>query len=626
MSGLAGYISWQHDSVDVAVINRMMEVISHRALDGQTTVAVENVALGHGLVALRHVEKQQTHLIWHPDGMHAIVADAQIHNQSALYERLTHHDQALTERSDAALLLALYREFGPQMVDWVYGDFAFVIWDKTQHQLFAARDPFGIRPLFYHAGKTFFAFASEPKQLLALSEISPEINSMIVGEYLFDNMQDLEQTFFQSVNRLKPGCYLIAAEKNVEQVYFWHPTPRIDMQEWTRQAYYEGFRHQLMQALKRRLRTDYPVGIELSGGFDSTSLVVLAEALKQQGESLPVINTISRIFGNAACDESDYIKAASQLVSFAHSQLDFANEDVISPDDLFADVLELDSPFSDWQRNGFEYSGSIVNSIGGRTLITGVGGDHITHLEYHLDLGIQRRFLTLLREAWFLGRSSEIAFHLYLLEGLRLGIPKWIKRLYRQVRPSAKVIPPHWITAQFMDLYNSYPYPPKPPETDFPDRLQNEILKYVQCPDLTWSIEAIEAQSAYRGFYPQHPFLDRELVEYVLSIPLDGYLPAHHWRPLIFHALADDLPSNVRMRRNKANFTSHVAQLLDRSKSVLTPMLFETTWSSSEYTDVTSVKQMFEQLRLDEADPVLIWALWRIITTEIWLRHIKNNK
>ena len=147
MSGLAGMINWDGTPVDPIHIELMMRMIEHRGPDGLRWQVKEGIALGHATLALKKGEELQKQPVWLPDKSCGIVADARLYNKDELMSRLGMVSWFKDSPSDAAILLAAYERWGVECLKNFDGDFAFAIWDGDKNRLFAARDPFGVKPV-----------------------------------------------------------------------------------------------------------------------------------------------------------------------------------------------------------------------------------------------------------------------------------------------------------------------------------------------------------------------------------------------------------------------------------------------------------------------------------------------
>ena len=303
MSGIAGIVHWDGRPVAEGDLGRMLRAIRHRGPDDLEGRVAESVALGHARLAVRVVEREQAQPVWMPDRSCAIVADARLYNREHLSNSLGRVEWVPHPASDAALLLAAYERWGIEMLQRINGDFAFAIWDAGERQIFAARDPFGIKPFFFWADGGGFRFGSEPKQLLILAEVAVEPEEQVVVEHLLDKPTAGELTFFKGVHRLRAGHFLNASADGVAQRAYWEPRgERVELA--TEEDHVARFRELFRQAIASRVDAEEAVGAQLSGGLDSSSVTAMAaEIYREDGPSLPEMSTLSETYSGFPCDE-----------------------------------------------------------------------------------------------------------------------------------------------------------------------------------------------------------------------------------------------------------------------------------------------------------------------------------
>ncbi|GMQ79347.1 MAG: hypothetical protein BMS9Abin02_1931 [Anaerolineae bacterium] len=166
MSGIGGIVHWDDRPVEASGIQRMMQMVRHRGPDGHWHEVHGRVGLGFALLAMKKSDNQHPQPAWLPDASCGIVADVSLYNRGDIIRRLGEVPWWPDKPADAEIILAAYERWREDLLDMLDGDFAFAIWDKESGQIFAARDPFGAKPLFYYQDTNRFLFGSEPKQLL----------------------------------------------------------------------------------------------------------------------------------------------------------------------------------------------------------------------------------------------------------------------------------------------------------------------------------------------------------------------------------------------------------------------------------------------------------------------------
>ena len=629
MSGLAGLIHWDGRPPDPSSMDLMMNVIQHRGPDGSTWEAKEGVGLGFARLALQKSELSYHQPVWLPDDSCGIVADARLFNRDDLLKRLGEVAWFQGEPGDGAILLALYERWGVDFLDQVDGDFAFAIWDRKRACLFAASDPFGVKPFFYRWEPDRFIFASEPKQILLLPDVSVEADDLLVGEYLFNKFEEPARTFFKHIGRLTPAHYLIATSQGVVQTRWWNPGPDREIHYSNPQEYFDQFRHLFVSAVAKRLQTDYPVGAHLSGGFDSSSIVAMAADLYQRGVNgqlpnhLPRFETISAIYGDLPCDESEYITAVTKQVPFRSHTFTPASDTLL--EGLAEELWRIDSPLGNIQRGFYDGCLKILADIQARTLLDGEGGDELTFESYVLrDLAQRRRFLRLIQETRLVSKTSWSSFAWLLYDALLTIVPDSARQLYRKLRKPVSWQPPPWANPEFVDFFFQAPESSVTPAPRYNSYTQELVYQNFTDPMFHWVMAGIEIRASYHGYEARHPYCDRPLVEFVLGIPFEQRLSGGQWRLLQRRSLAGQLPDKILTRATKARFDDFIQKVLTDNKSSLEQIFFSSEpWRSQAYISQKEAQLLYQEFYTQEDTSPFFTGkpLWRILFLELWLRQ-----
>lgn len=617
MSGIAGILQWNGAPVPQETVDRMAGLMRHRGPDGLRVDRRGPVAFAHALRAQRTVELRQVQPVWLDDSGLAIVADATIFNRRELQHRLGPVDWFRSDPSDAELILAAFQRWGEDVVDLLDGEYAFVIADSTLRRVFAARDVFGVRPLFFHCDRDGLVFASEPKQIIAAG-VSPAINDEIVGEFLFDFFQSHDQTFFRHVNRLKPGHRLIATPDSCTQSLYWKIDPDRETHLPARQDYLDRFRELLREAVAKRLETDYPAVAHLSGGFDSSSVVALAAAIFREGRrDTSRLHTISNVFPGTDCDETVYSQAVADSTEFPHHRLEPMAEPVWQGAE--EDAWQTDGPWgADLQRGVFSAHARVLRETGARLVLTGIGGDEIADEPYYLnDLVTRRRYFRAVRDMW---RMRDYAYrpHLMIKWVLRASVPKPLKRLYRRFRPAIDRFP-DWAAPSFVEYFRACPSP-QPRQDCFPSLTQQVSYNCLTGAWLCWCLEYQEQKWSYLGADVRHPFLDRALAEFCLSIPFGERIPDAKFKYLLREGMGPSLPPVLANRKRKTVFYAYERTVLARDKELIAADV------SGPGRDRLQPYILPEFLSLKVLEKFPDNQLWKIASLHLWLNlHARYN-
>jgi len=296
VSGIAGIVHFDGAPVASGLIEKMTLAMAQRGPDGIDHRVQGSVALGQCMLRTTPESLEEHQPLCNEDERLVLVMDGRVDNFEELRRELLARDALLRDRSDAELVLRAYEVWGEDCPDRIIGEFVFFIWDARQQCLFGARDAAGTRHFYYHAGKGWFAFASEIKGLLALGRIEPRLNESRLLDYLVVEFyrDDEIGTFYQGIDRMPAGHAMRVTGQGVKTWLYWNPQDLPALNFASLEECTEAFLEQLRIAVKCRLRSIGPVGAMLSGGMDSSSIVGLIS--KEFRSELPqLLKTFSLI-------------------------------------------------------------------------------------------------------------------------------------------------------------------------------------------------------------------------------------------------------------------------------------------------------------------------------------------
>ena len=381
MCGIAGIFSYHYAALDAdrAELRRIRDAMAARGPDGsgEWFSRDNRVGLGHRRLAIIDLNQRAAQPMTSRDGRLAITFNGEIYNHQALRKELEAKQYVFRTTSDTEVLLHLYADRGEDMVKDLRGMFAFGLWDENKRALLLARDPYGIKPLYYADDGWTVRFASQVKALLAGGKISrdPEPAGH-VGFYLFGNVPE-PYTMWQDIRAVPAGSMLwvdevgpseprpyfslarVYAETEAEPVRLNEP----ELREFAREAFLDSVRHHLV--------ADVPVGAFLSAGIDSGSLVGL---MRDAGQS--DIQTVTLTFSEFAGkpgDEGPLAELVAKQFGTTHTtRIVTASE---FRDDMPRILAAMDQPSIDGINTWFV--SKAAHELGLKVAVSGVGGDEL---------------------------------------------------------------------------------------------------------------------------------------------------------------------------------------------------------------------------------------------------------
>jgi asparagine synthase (glutamine-hydrolysing) len=316
MCGIVGFLGpW-----DKKTLERITALLRHRGPDDVgyhfSSRGSTSVGLGHRRLSIIDLNKGHQP-IWNEDRTKLIIFNGEIYNYRLLRLSLEALGHVFTTQSDTEVVLHGFEEYGPEVVERLEGMFAFAVWDEKSGRLFIARDRLGIKPLYYFHGQGVFAFGSEIKAILPLLN-GRYINRQALYHYLLFGFMMQGETIFEGIFHLPPAHYLIWDNGLLTTKRYW----RIEKQPFATQSeeeWAERIRSSLYAAVESHLVADVPVGITLSGGIDSSSIL----AFMSQATHQTRINSFT-VGYNRPDDEISFSRIAASLFNIRVHERRFA--------------------------------------------------------------------------------------------------------------------------------------------------------------------------------------------------------------------------------------------------------------------------------------------------------------
>lgn len=618
MSGIVAVFD-RTGRLDGSRIDDMLAAIDHRGPDGNGAWRDGSVAIGHQRLQSTPESANETQPRTR-DGI-VVAADARLDNRSELRGALD-LDGGERPVPDSRLILAAYREWGTDCVEKLVGVFAFVIWDSRSETLFCGRDHFGVKPLYYHVTDELFAVGSEPKALLALPQVRPDIDETKVGDFLTDLFEDKTNTFYESIKRLPPAHTARVSARTREERRYWDlDTTRTRTME-SDEAYARRFRELFEQAVEDRLRTDTRVAATLSGGLDSSSITAVAHDRMTPDRSL---TTYSGVFAESPdSDEREFIET-------------LVDRDGIDSHYVFLDDLDA---LSDIDRAMQYHDEPVYNTMhymkweiakrasddGIGVVLEGAHGDNAVDYGIGLlpELARRGRWYRLTKELQAMGdvldRPARSLLRAVVLPNL---VPHSLSRLLGRIRnvpPIERQANPA-IDPDFADDIGCGARHERLEQRGF--ALLRDARKWqyrsLMTGSMTSFLEANDITHAAFGLEPRYPFIDIRLIEFSLAIPPTQQLKNGWTRMIIRRALDDVLPEKIQWRPWKTTMNQAFIDALSSVDSELSALVDEPT-AVEPYLNTAKLAEMYEGFHTD-SDMQNARALWNILSLSVWLEE-----
>lgn len=346
MCGICGYII--KDSVDDSVLKSMNDCIAHRGPNDRGEEYFEqagfSVGLGQVRLSILDLSPRGHQPMFSEDRRYCIVYNGEIYNYQELNTELK-NDYNFSTTCDTETILAAYKKWGTDCVKHFNGMFSFAILDRVNDVIFFARDRMGKKPLYYWIKNDTFVFGSELKPIMKFPSFKEKIKTSILSAYLTNLYIAAPNTIFENVYKLESGSWMLyslrnsSVKKNVYwdiwNVYKQESKRKIKNYSWAK----EVLKQELKKAVKIRFRADVPIGVFLSGGYDSS----LIAALAQSGASTPIHTYCIGMDGQT--DETDFAEKIAKHLGTIHTNYRITEKDML---ELVKSTPEFfDEPFAD---------------------------------------------------------------------------------------------------------------------------------------------------------------------------------------------------------------------------------------------------------------------------------------
>lgn len=610
-------------------VTAMTDAMRYRGPDGAGVWQNGPLCLGHRRLSIIDLSggAQPMHST---DGALSVVFNGEIYNFKELREGLEKSGAVFATNSDTEVILEAYRRWGANCLARFDGMFAFALWDAKKSRLFLARDRFGKKPLFYTAQNGLFCFASELTPLTLVPGLSFTLDAGAIMRYLAYEYVPAPGTPYAEVSTLPPSFFLTVSESGTHLERWWDMPMPVDDEKRDDYELCGELRTLMVRAVRRRMISDVPLGVFLSGGIDSTVIT----GLMAHASTAPV-RTFSIGFREASYDETRYARLAARAFDTEH------HEEILSAEecaDRLPDIVRsMDVPMADasvaptW----------LLSRLARQHVTVALGGDGADELwagyEHYFAFEMARRF-----NSWpaFARRAFEaVVPHLPASAGyvnLRLALqtflrgaaaPDWqrIQILLTALPPAmqrkillrdwlaenADMLEPERLFASTRAQYDHW----QPTGAARPIARAFHVYARQFLPEDI--LVKVDRCSMMHSLEVRAPFLDRDVAEFTARLPLRCKLHGIKGKFLLKKAMADLLPPQI-LHRNKRGFQIPVAAWLrGRMRPLLEDLLAADRLRAQGIFDPHGVRRLMDEHFSGKAD----WRkpLWTILVLQLWL-------
>jgi asparagine synthase (glutamine-hydrolysing) len=323
MCGINGILHLQSQKkVDERVLTQMRDALEHRGPDDKGIYIQQNIGLGHRRLSILDVTSAGHQPFLSEDGRYAMVYNGEIYNFKEFYAELKSKGFEIRTQSDTEVLMKLFQLYGLKMLHRLNGMFAIAIWDTFEKKLTVVRDRMGVKPLYYSIYNESFYFASEQKALF-VAGVPLKLAQDGIEEYIFNRFVAGEETLFQNVKKVLPGHALILHENGkIETEKWWDLKYEIQNHETINNPV-DWFRETFDDSIRLRMVSDVPVGILLSAGLDSSSVLSSLHTQKYKD-----IQAFTIAFKEEEHNESHIAKKLAEQYQYGFNSIQLEDSDL----------------------------------------------------------------------------------------------------------------------------------------------------------------------------------------------------------------------------------------------------------------------------------------------------------
>jgi len=555
MCGISGIINFKEQSQAAIDIKKMVSAMKHRGPDDDGIWLNHKVALAQTRLSIIDLSSLGHQPMWSNNQQVVMVFNGEIYNFKTLKATLSDYD--FQTQTDSEVILAAYLKWGISFVEHLDGMFAIALYDCVADKVFLVRDRLGVKPMYYYVNEQHqLSFASEIRTIMKGQNTAFKVNDTALGDFLTFHTVTSNETLVNGIKSLEAGTYLEIQGDKIAQHTYWS----INKQNKNTDTYekaVETVKDLFFKAVDKRLMADVPLGAFLSGGIDSSAIVA---AMHECGNKP---NTFNISFADEAFSEAPFAKKIADLYQTKHTEIKLLPEDFLKV--LPEAVKALDHPSIDGL-NAYVVSMATKNA-GITVALSGVGGDE-----------------------WFAGYpvfhsiyQDKYVWIKRIPQFLRILMVNAINFIKKDVSLERKM---EWLKSDMgpIDLY-------KATKQLFSQRQLKQLLKKpMSANDIVMPIQSLSDVSVLEwnkylmpvllrdtdqmgmahALEIREPFMDYQMIEYVLSLP-DKYKIGAKPKQLLVDAMGDLLPDEI-VSRKKMGFVLPYEKWL---KTELKPFVLE---------------------------------------------------
>jgi len=610
------------------ISEKHLSCISHRGPDSTKLLEVDGkIFFGFNRLSIIDLSNRSDQPMISSDKRYFIVFNGEIYNYKELRIELEKLGHKFKTEGDTEVLLKSFVHWGEECLHRLNGMFAFLVYDRVKREIFAARDRFGIKPLYFYQEGEKIAFASEIKQFVELRSFKKCINQNRALDFIAWRLfNHTNETMWRNVYQLRGGEKVIVnldetdieVKDNIFQWYNYKKLKNLPTQDISINDAALEFRNLFEKSARLRLRADVDIATALSGGIDSSSLCCVIDSISEKGQT-----TFSLRSRHPQYDEFEY---AREIVNCIKTSAD--NEIYLEPTDIFTNIEELvwytDEPFASTSIVAQSKLFSSISHKNFKVALNGQGADEVLGdygeiRPFLNELVLRKKYINVIREMESRGQWPSLALHRYY------KVFKYFISLLLSHSRSRCLAGNHPIDVYTSDFdclrENPHNYLPQNLGLDVTHNFRDYNILLLMYTHLPMLLQYDDRTSMRYSVESRVPYLDYELVEFVLSLPPEMKIRNGLTKFILRESVRDILPAKIYHRKTKLGYGTAQSQWSIQSHRGDFEQRVISAAGAIPFLDNTKVKS-----KLHNIDSSLTSSLfWRIIIFDIWARKFSIN-
>jgi len=616
MCGIAGIVG---PCATGETVRKMMSCIQHRGPDGHGEVDVQGAVLGHRRLKIIDLSEAGRQPMSTADGRYTIVYNGEVYNYKELREELSEY--RFHSQSDTEVVLYAFVKWGHHCLQKFVGMFAFAIWDATEKTLFCARDRLGIKPFYYSETSGNFIFASEIRALLAAG-VPALVNQQILYDFLArDFYEHSDDTFFGGIQKLPSGSWMVVKQNKPQTPQkYWQLIDEVD--RWSISddpvEREEVFLDLATRAVKEHLRSDVPVGVALSGGLDSTTLLSILDKVHPDPSR---VEAFSFAFLEQEYSERTYVEEMARHTGRKAHFVEYSAQQFV--DNVETLCYSQEEPFAGVPIGAYAACFELAHKHDFTVIMDGSGLDE--------GLAGYGRFLPAMwADLYLSGHFSELEEE-FTAAGITTsqGRKQALLQIKEAIQPGSDSGKGQDLTSSVRpDCLNSVFFQSSHDQspnfsTPFSDTLKNLMYRELVYTKLPRALRFRDRLSMAVGMELRPPFLDHRLIGFEFALPRVDYIKNGVSKNILRRVGTRFLPDSIRMASKHSVQTPQREWFRNELQDWVRSMIDTSSFWERGWVDQRKGRKAMDDFFAGQGDNSFF--LWQWINLEIWARQMLDK-